>query len=57
MSFVPIVSRHKEAALKFHMPPSGAGWRFVPKHRWEFKNNPICGICLGAWIRLVWSVL
>ena len=28
--------------------------RFTPKHRWSFKNNAICGICLGAWTRLLW---
>ena len=28
---------------------------FGPKHRWEFKNNAISGICLFAWLELLWS--
>ena len=26
---------------------------FTPKHRWEFKNNALCGICLGALLELL----
>ena len=28
--------------------------RFTPAHRWSFKNNAICGICLGQWLPLLW---
>lgn len=28
--------------------------RFTPGQCWSFKNNAICGICLGAWTRLLW---
>ena len=28
-------------------------YAFGPKHCWSTKNNPMCGICLGAWLRLL----
>ena len=28
--------------------------RFTSAHRWSFKNNAICGICLGQWLPLLW---
>ena len=28
--------------------------RFTPAQRWSFKNNAICGICLGQWLPLLW---
>jgi len=37
------------------MPQAADHWRFVPKHRWEVKNNPISGMCLFAWLELVWT--
>lgn len=27
---------------------------FEPKHRWEFKNNPLSGICFLAWVEILW---
>ena len=29
--------------------------RFTPGQRWSFKNNAICGICLGQWLPLLTS--
>ena len=31
-------------------PPS-----FGPKHQWEFKNNALSGICLLAWLEVLWK--
>jgi len=28
-------------------------WSYKPKHEWEFKNNPLSGICLFAWLELL----
>ena len=27
---------------------------FTPQHRWSTKNNAICGICLDAWVELLY---
>jgi len=32
-----------------------ATWTFTPKHRWSFQNNAICGICLLAWLELLYT--
>ena len=36
-------------------PLSSPTWTFTPKHRWSFQNNAICGICLLAWLELLWT--
>ena len=28
---------------------------FTPGHRWSFKNNAICGICLPQWLEMLWQ--
>lgn len=29
--------------------------RFTPKYEWVFKNNIICGFCIGAWLQTLWE--
>jgi LPS sulfotransferase NodH len=35
-------------------PMPASSWNFTPKHRWSFQNNAICGICLFAWLELLY---
>jgi len=37
------------------MPAAADHWRFVPKQRWDFQSNIMSGLCLFAWLELLWK--
>ena len=45
-----VAPRHARRMVLFTEPTP----RFTSAHRWSFKNNAICGICLGQWLPLLW---
>ena len=54
LSFVAMSTHAAPTPVSMGRSGGGPTPRFGASHRWSFKNNAICGICLGQWVTLLW---